>query len=139
MYLGLLRKEDDHVHNKHNLGASPPLVSRVFFRVSAMLPRSHLAIWAVSVYSLSCVARTEALLMASDTVIIDMLGLTSILFRYLLSYVIPTYLAAFTSILRCKGSNLLDLYSVDLTCYSCPCSSRNWFDIRMIRPCKRIE
>jgi hypothetical protein len=32
MYLGLLRKEDDHVHNKHNLGASPPLVSRVSSR-----------------------------------------------------------------------------------------------------------
>ena len=52
MYLGLLRKEDDHVRNKHNLGASPPLVFEGFFRVSVMLPRSHLAIWAVSVYSL---------------------------------------------------------------------------------------
>jgi hypothetical protein len=31
MYLGLLRKQDDHVRNKHNLGASPPLVSRVSF------------------------------------------------------------------------------------------------------------
>lgn len=31
MYLGFLRKEDDHVRNKHNLGASPPLVSRVSF------------------------------------------------------------------------------------------------------------
>ena len=51
-----------------------------FFRVSVMLPRSHLAIWAVSVYSLFCVARTEALLMASNTVIIDVFGLTSILF-----------------------------------------------------------
>ena len=139
MYLGLLRKEDDHVHNKHNLGASPPLVSRVFFRVSAMLPRSHLAIWAVSVYSLFCVARTEALLMASNTIIIDMLGLTSILFRYLLSYVIPAYLATFTPVLRCKGSNLLDLYLVDLICYSCSLFFKDWFDIRMIRPCKRIE
>ena len=29
MYLGLLKEKDEHVHNKHNLGASPPLVSRV--------------------------------------------------------------------------------------------------------------
>ena len=56
MYLGLLRKEDDHVHNQYNLGASPLLVSRVFFRVSVTLPRSHLAIWAVSVYSLPFVS-----------------------------------------------------------------------------------
>ena len=49
MYLGLLRKEDAHVHNKHNFGASPPPCFEGFFRVSVMLPRSHLAIWAAPI------------------------------------------------------------------------------------------
>ena len=52
MYLGLLNKEDDH-HDHTNTQsrriATPCFEG--FFRVSVMLPRSHLAIWAVLVYS----------------------------------------------------------------------------------------
>ena len=71
MYLGLLRKEDDHVHNKHNLGASPPLV-RGFLpgkRHAAQIASCDLG--SICLFVTFCVARTEAFLMASNTVIID--------------------------------------------------------------------
>ena len=77
MYLGLLRKEDDHVHNKHNLGASPPLVSRVFLpgkRRAAQIASRDLG--SVCLFVTFCVARTEAFLMASNTVTIDVFRLT---------------------------------------------------------------
>ena len=44
--------------------------------------RHAVAIWAVSVYSLSCVARTEAFLMASNTTIIRCFGLASMLLSH---------------------------------------------------------
>ena len=70
-----------------------------------MLPRSHLAIWAESVYSLFCVARTEALLMASNIVILDVLRLASLLFLIcLLSYAASKYLAAFAPILGVRAA-----------------------------------
>ena len=73
-----------------------------------MLPRSHLAIWAVLVYSLFCVARTEALLMASNTVIIDVSGLASVLFSIcLLSYAAPEYLAVLAPILGVRAAPCL--------------------------------
>src|SRR3954466_8533229 len=68
-----------------------------FSRVSIMLPRSHLAIWAAHVYSLFCIARTEALLMASNTFIIDVFGLALILLVCMLSHITHEHLAAVAS------------------------------------------
>ena len=73
-----------------------------------MLPRSYLAIWAVLVYSLFCVARTEALLMASNTIIIDVSGISSVLFSIcLLSYAAPEYLAVLAPILGVRAAPCL--------------------------------
>src|SRR3954471_15747159 len=68
-----------------------------FSRVSIMLPRSHLAIWAVYVYSLFCIARTEALLMASNTFIIDVFGLALVLLDCMLSHIAHKHLTVVAS------------------------------------------
>src|SRR3954471_14291511 len=68
-----------------------------FSRVSIMLPRSHLAIWAARVYSLFCIARTEALLMASNTFTIDVFGLALNLLVCMLSHIAHEHLAAVAS------------------------------------------
>ena len=73
----VIEKQDDHVHNKHNLGASPPLVSRVFLpgkRRAAQIASCDLG--SVCLFVTFCVARTEAFLMTSNTVIIDVFRVT---------------------------------------------------------------
>src|SRR4051812_5501567 len=98
MYLGLLRMTDEQSRSQQTQSrhiATPCFEG--FSRVSIMLPRSHLAIWAVYVYSLFRIARTEALLMASNTFIIDVFGLTLILLVCMLSHIAHEHLAAVAS------------------------------------------
>ena len=74
MYLGLLRKEDDrdnHVHNKSISAHRHPLF-RGFLpgkRHAAQIASCDLG--SICLFVTFCIARTEAFLMASNTVIID--------------------------------------------------------------------
>src|SRR3954470_12928195 len=68
-----------------------------FSRVSIMLPRLHVAIWAAHVYSLFCIARTDALLMASNTFTVDVFGLALNLLVCMLSHIAHEHLAAVAS------------------------------------------
>src|SRR4051812_13182759 len=94
MYLGLLRNNGQSRSQQTQSRRIATPCFEGFFRVSIMLPRSHLAIWAVYVYSLLRIARTEAFFMASNAFIVDVLTLNSILMISLLSHIAPEYLAA---------------------------------------------
>src|SRR3954464_4906528 len=89
MYLGLLRNNGQSRSQQTQSRRIATPCFEGFFRVSVMLPRSHLAIWAVSVYSLFFIARTEALLMASNTVIVCVLGSASVLFWHVCLVLLP--------------------------------------------------
>src|SRR4051812_8467960 len=106
MYLGLLRNNGQSRSQQTQSRRIATPCFEGFFRVSIMLPRSHLAIWAVYVYSLLRIARTEAFLMASDTFIVDVLRLNSILMMYLLSHshIASEYLAAVAPISGVRAS-----------------------------------
>jgi hypothetical protein len=98
MYLGLLRNNGQSRSQQTQSRRIATPCFEGFFRVSIMLPRSHLAIWAVYVYSLLRIARTEAFLMASNAFIVDVLRLNSMLMISLLSHTASEYLVAVASI-----------------------------------------
>src|SRR3954471_17868775 len=97
MYLGLLRNNGQSRSQQTQSRRIATPCFEGFSRVSIMLPRSHLAIWAAHIYSLFCIARTEALLMASNTFIVDVLRLNLMLMISLLSHTASQYLAAVAS------------------------------------------
>src|SRR3954463_1995602 len=76
MYLGLLRNNGQSRSQQTQSRRIATPCFEGFFRVSVMLPRSHLAIWAALVYSLFGVACTKALLMASNTAIVCVFGVS---------------------------------------------------------------
>src|SRR3954464_2920993 len=107
MYLGLLRINGQSRSQQTQSRRIATPCFEGFSRVSIMLRRSHLAIWAAHVYSLFCIARTEAFLMASNTFIIDVFGLALILLVSMLSLIAHEHLAAVASVSGARAAPCL--------------------------------